>query len=132
VRPVYPASCEPYFNCLKLLHLHFQLGEFFLQPHGLSFTGRGLLPTRNIKCRQITVDARFDFLHTLLQICAGEITVAVVHGLEFTAINGDQVFTEQSQLLTQDHELATDAPDSLDVVFSEAGDDLKNRRQNDT
>jgi hypothetical protein len=90
------------------------------------------LPTRNIKCRQITVDARFDFLHTLLQICAGEITVAVVHGLEFTAINGDQVFTEQSQLLTQDHELATDAPDSLDVVFSEAGDDLKNRRQNDT
>lgn len=39
------------------------------------------------------------------------------------------MFSEQSQLLTQHHELATDASDGLAVVFSEAGDGLENRHQ---
>ena len=39
------------------------------------------------------------------------------------------MFSEQSQLLTQYDELATDASDGLAVVFSEVGDGLEVRHQ---
>lgn len=55
--------------------------------------------------------------------------VAVVDGIEFTAIDGNQFFSEQSQLLTQHNELATDASDDLAVVFSEVGNGPEIRHQ---
>lgn len=85
------------------------------------------MPIRSIKCRQVTVDSRFDFFHPPLQFGAGEATAAVVDGFEFAAIDGDEIFTEQSQLLTQHYELATDAADGLAVNFSKVGDGLKIR-----
>ncbi len=73
-------------------------------------------------------DVRFNFFHSPLQFGAGEIAVTIVDCLEFAAVDGDQIFSEQSQLLTQHNELATDASDGLAVVFSEVGDGLENRR----
>ena len=67
------------------------------------------------------IDTRFNFFHSPLQCGAGEIAVAVVDCLEFAAIDGDQMFSEQSQLLTQHNELAADTS----VVFSEVGDGLE-------
>jgi hypothetical protein len=64
-----------------------------------------------------------------LQFGAGEIAVAVDDRFEFAAIDGDQMFSEQSQLLTQHNELATDASDGLAVVFSEVGNGLEVRHQ---
>ncbi|MNR01990.1 hypothetical protein D3C85_1178260 [compost metagenome] len=87
------------------------------------------MPIGSIECRQVTVDARFNFFHSPLQFGAGEIAVAIVDCFEFTAINGDQMFSKQSQLLTQHNELATDASDGLAVVFSEVGDGLEIRHQ---
>ena len=50
---------------------------------------------------QITADARLDFFHAPLQLGAGEVPVAVVQRLEFTTVNGNQVFAKQSQLLAE-------------------------------
>jgi hypothetical protein len=47
----------------------------------------------------------------------------------FEFFGGDQIFFEQSQLLTQHNELATDASDGLAVVFSEVGDGFEIRHQ---
>ena len=60
---------------------------------------------------KISALTRFNFLHSPLQFGAGEIAVAVVDCFELTAIDSDQIFSEQSQLLTQHNELATDASD---------------------
>jgi len=81
-----------------------------------------------MECRQVTVYARFIFFHSPLQFGAGEIAVAVVDYLNLLPSMAT-MFCEQSQLLTQQNELATDASDGLAVVFSEVGDDLEIRHQ---
>ena len=87
------------------------------------------MPIGSIECRQVTVDARFNFFHSPLQFGASEIAVAVGDCFEFAAVDGDQIFSEQSQLLTLHNELVTDASDGLAVVFSEVGDGLEIRHQ---
>lgn len=77
-----------------------------------------LLAILSIECSQVTVDARFNFFHSPIQFGAGEISVAVVNCFELAAIDGDQIFSEQSHLLTQRNELVTDASDSIVIVFS--------------
>ncbi|MNI37381.1 hypothetical protein D3C73_914700 [compost metagenome] len=74
-------------------------------------------------------NARFDFFHPTLQLGAGEIAVAVVHRLEFTAVDRNEVFREKPQLLTQHDKLPTDASNGLAVVFAKVGDGLEVRHQ---
>jgi hypothetical protein len=83
------------------------------------------LPIGSIECRQVTADARFNFFHSPFQFGAGEIAVTIVDRFEFTAIDGNQIFSKQSQLLAEHDELATNASDGLAVVFSEVGNGLE-------
>jgi hypothetical protein len=62
-----------------------------------------------------------NFFQSPLQFGAGEIAVAVVDRLELSAVDGDQILCEQSQLLTQHNELAAGTSNGLAVVFSEVG-----------
>lgn len=55
------------FNRLKLFHLRLQLGDFLFQPHGVGLGDCWFLPIGSIKCRQVTVDARFNFFRSPLQ-----------------------------------------------------------------
>lgn len=43
---------------------------------------------------------RLKLSHLSLQFGAGEVAVAIVDCLEFAAVDGDQIFSEQPQLLT--------------------------------
>jgi hypothetical protein len=82
------------------------------------------LPIGSVERSQVTADARLNVSHSPLQFGTGEIAVAVVDRLELAADDGDQIFSEQSQLLTQHNELATGASDRLVIVFPEVGDSL--------
>jgi hypothetical protein len=105
------------------------LADFFFQSHGLELRKSWFLPIGSIERSQVKVDARFNFFHSPLQFGAGEVAVTIVDGLEFTAVDGNQIFSEQSWLLTEHDELTADSSDGLAVVFSEVGDGLEIRRQ---
>lgn len=113
------------FDPLKLFHLRFELGDFIFQAHRIWFRGTRHLAISRIERSQITADARLDFFHTPLQFGAGEIAVTVVHCLEFAAVDGNQVFAKQPQLLAEQNELAADAANGLAVIFSEVSDGLE-------
>jgi len=82
------------------------------------------LPIRSIECRQITADIRFDFFHSPFSLALVKLRSPLLTAPN-TAIDGDQNFSKQSQLLTQHNELATDASDGLAVVFSAVSDGLE-------
>ncbi|MND42846.1 hypothetical protein D3C80_336300 [compost metagenome] len=53
----------------------------------------------------------------------------MVHGLEFTAVDGNQIVRKKPQLLTQHNKLTADALNGFAVVFAEVGDGLEVRHQ---
>ncbi|MCY1465751.1 hypothetical protein D9M71_839410 [compost metagenome] len=76
-------------DVLEFLHLLFQCFDFLFQALSLGFGYFGRCPIRRIHCRQISIDALLDLLHACLHFALSEITVAVVHGFEFAAVDGD-------------------------------------------
>ena len=87
------------------------------------------MPVSSIEFGQVTIDARFDFLHPPLQLGTGEVSVTIIDGFELAAVDGNQGFREQSQLLTQHHKLTANIADRFAVVFAETGDGLEVRHQ---
>ena len=65
---------------------------------------------------EVAIDTGFNRLHAPLQLGAGEVAVTVIDCLELAAVDGDQCFREQTELLTQHHELTTDTADGFAVV----------------
>ena len=57
---------------------------------------RRFFPIGFVERSQVAIETRFNFFHPPFQLSTGEIAAAVIDGLEFTAVNGDQIFFEQS------------------------------------
>ena len=87
------------------------------------------LPISRVECGQIAFDIRFNFFHPPLQFGAGEIPIPIIDGFEFAAINGNQSFREQTELLAQYNELFADTADCLAVVLAKVGNGLEVRHQ---
>ncbi|MNR47367.1 hypothetical protein D3C85_1664600 [compost metagenome] len=74
---------------LEFLHLLFQGFYLFFQPLGFGLGHFGCCPIRRIHRRQISINALLDLLHACLHFALGEVTVAIIDGFEFAAIDGD-------------------------------------------
>jgi hypothetical protein len=76
---------------------------------------------------QVAVNVFVQFLDCLLELLLVDILGAAVDGFELTAIDGDQVPTEEFQLFAEEGELSAHMTDGLSVVSSEVGDGLEIR-----
>ncbi|MNE17470.1 hypothetical protein D3C80_1104530 [compost metagenome] len=85
-------------DVLEFLHLLFQRFDFFFQSLGFGLGHFGRCPIRRIHRRQISIDALLDLLHACLHFALSEITVAVVHGFEFAAVDGDDRLGEEIEV----------------------------------
>lgn len=109
------------FNVLELRHLLFQLFYFFAQPFSLGLGDLGRCPIRRIHRRKIAVNALLDLLHARLDLALGKVAVAVIHGFEFAAVNGDDRLGEEIEVAAKHYELPADAANGFTVVSAKVG-----------
>jgi hypothetical protein len=65
----------------------------------------------------------------VLELAGGEVAVAGRDGLEFGAVDGDELTSEETELSAVDDELTSDTADGLGVVLAEVSDSLEVGRQ---
>lgn len=74
---------------LEFLQLLFQCFYLFFKPLCVGLGHFGRCSIRRIHRRQISINALLDLLHPRLHFALGEVTVAVIDGFEFAAVDGD-------------------------------------------
>ncbi|CAI8774290.1 hypothetical protein EMIT0P258_190045 [Pseudomonas sp. IT-P258] len=79
-------------------------------------------PLDNGQCSARSVAARLHF-------ALGEVTVAVVDGFEFAAVDGDDRLREEIKVATKHYELPADAANGFAVVLAKVGDGFEVRSQ---
>lgn len=72
-----------------------------MEPFGLDLGNGRLATVCGIECCQIAIDTGLNFLHSPLKLGAGEVPIPIVDRLELAAVDGNERFREQSQLLAQ-------------------------------
>lgn len=63
-----------------------------------------------------------DLLHACLHFALSEATVAVIHGFEFAAVDGDDRLGEEIEVAAKHYELPADAANGFAVVLAKVGD----------
>ena len=106
-------------------HLVPELRDLLPQPDGL---GRerigGLLPVGGVELLQVARDARLDLATPPLHLGAREVAVAVVHRLEFAAVDRNAGGGQQAHLAAQPDEACADLADGAAIVLAEVRDGL--------
>jgi hypothetical protein len=84
---------------------------------------------RPVERSEVASDAGFDLLHAFLDLGHGVVLVAIVHGLEFAAVDGDNRVGRKVQMTAQCNKLAAHRPYRRTVVATKVGDRLEIRPQ---
>src|SRR5262249_12198747 len=102
----------PLRNCIWLRRaVIFSLRRFALASANVAF-----FAIRPVERGEIASDAGVDLLHAFLDLGHRVVLVAIVHGLEFAAVDGDDGVGEKVQTTAQCNKLAAHRPDRRAVV----------------
>ena len=74
---------------------------------------------------EVGIDLLVEVLELPFELALGDIASAVVGGLEFAAIDGDELTAEEALVAAEQDEGAADLADGFAVVFAKVGDGLK-------
>ena len=79
------------------LHLASQSCDLLLETVCLGFGNVAFFAIRPVECGEVASDAGVDLLHSFLDLGHRVVLVAIVHGLEFAAVDGDDGVGEKVQ-----------------------------------
>jgi hypothetical protein len=83
---------------------------------------------RPVERGEVASDAGVNLLHAFFDLGHRVVLVAIVHGLEFAAVDGDDGVGEKVQATTQGNKLAAHRPYRRTVVAATVGNGLEIRR----
>ena len=110
---------------VELAHFLFQLGKLLLEVRCLDGQGfRRLLPVGRLQLPQVAQHALLELSAPPVDLVAREVLVAVVHGFELGAVDGDACLRQQPHLPAQLDKPHAHLLDGRSIVFPEIGDDL--------
>lgn len=102
-----------------------ECGKPLLQAWGSNLRHIGLLTVGGIEGRKVAHDARLDLLEGPSDRGRGEISVARVHGLEPTAVNGHGASGQKADLPAEHHEVPTGGAKRVPVLAPEVRDRIE-------
>jgi hypothetical protein len=110
------------------LHLASQTCDFLLETVCLGFGNVAFLAIRPVERGEVASNAGVDLLHAFLGLGHRVVLVAIVHDLEFAAVDGDDGVGEKFQTTAQCNKLAAHRPYRGTVVAAKVDDGLEIRR----
>ena len=116
---------HPLLEGVQLRHFLIEFCKLFLEMRRLGGQRfRWLLQIGGVELAQIPRHALFELRPAPFDLATREVLVAVVHGFEFAAVDGDAGFGEKPYLAAQFNETRARFADRRTVVLAEIGDHL--------
>lgn len=111
-------------NFIQALDLRVDGLQFLLQMMHPGLGHQHGIAIGSIQFGEVACDTGFELLDTGVELPVGEVLVAIVHGLELAAVNGDEGIGKQVEPPAQQDEFAADATDRRALVFPEVRNGL--------